>query len=537
MKISRLSIVVFVLGVLSLLGVYQGKREELQNESQVRFHKQATKADNNFSNFIHLKDGKLESIVGFFLSSSLVEEDEFQSYLSTIFTRGEFVVGCFHGEKGEAYAYPRLSKQFCEVYRDKKHLEVVQESYQIILKREVRALSGQTGVVTIVLDYSKYIEHVNSKSESVRFYFYQEGERSQMVELINDHHSFVHKNHSHNNEKEQYVGHYFFDSTNARYVLNGVPARVMFSGHMHDFVTPLKIDTILFLLFLGGVFFLTVFIIQSNFNREAQMNGKLLLKEQEVKQQYEQILASKKVAERSAKLASIGEIAAGVGHEINNPLTIIKSYTEILAKANGEEKHKPKFERILLSVDRIRNIVDGLRSYAREDSTRAELFDVVKLLEETTFMLSEIYASKGVELVFANNFQGRQVLMQGIRGKIQQVIVNLIGNANDAILQTGKHKEKLGKVELGLEVVSDEKFKIIVKDNGTGIDADLVESIFEPFFTTKPVGKGTGMGLSLSAEIVQEHEGLVEVDSQVGEGTSFILTFPLQQMMSNKKAS
>jgi PAS domain S-box-containing protein len=236
----------------------------------------------------------------------------------------------------------------------------------------------------------------------------------------------------------------------------------------------------------------------------------------------EELEFQKQLAMHNSKLASIGQLAAGVGHEINNPLAIISGHlaiTEEILQLNGafNKDLGQRFNKMDIAVNRIANIVKGLRTFARSDDSQLSSFNLFDLVTETVNMLKDIYFQEGVEL----NLHGvkNDVHLMGNRGRIQQVLVNLLSNAKDAT-----EGNELRQINLNVACLN-EAIKIEVADNGSGIPEEIKDKIFEPFFTTKAINKGTGIGLSLVNTIVKEHHGKLELKSTPGKGTSFIITF------------
>ena len=231
-----------------------------------------------------------------------------------------------------------------------------------------------------------------------------------------------------------------------------------------------------------------------------------------------------KMALHNAKLASIGLLSASVGHEINNPLAIIKGF---LSVADGDLKQLGvtdphifgMFSKMELALERIEGIVKGLRSFSRSDESDLRDFYVCELVMETYSMLKELYAKEGVILELNGLYE--KVQIHGSRGRLQQVLVNLIANAKDAT--EGK---PFRRVILSAFVVNG-FFEISVADNGCGLSEELKMKIFEPFFTTKDVNKGTGLGLSLVNTMVKELNGVIEIDSTLGFGSKFTLKVPI----------
>ncbi|MES2525623.1 MAG: ATP-binding protein [Bdellovibrionota bacterium] len=229
----------------------------------------------------------------------------------------------------------------------------------------------------------------------------------------------------------------------------------------------------------------------------------------------------------NAKLASIGQLAAGVGHEINNPLAILSgliSMTEqLLLNGTSQNDLSDKFRKMESSVIRISNIVKGLRTFARSDKDEVSDFDPYHLINETVDLLKDIYGKEGVSIsIMADKIP---VVMRGNRGRLQQVLVNLLSNAKDASIGQGVRAIKLMVIPLASEL------EISIKDNGSGIPAEIREKIFEPFFTTKDVNLGTGIGLSLVNTIVKEHEGKIELKSEIGKGSEFRIRLPVKSVV------
>ena len=234
----------------------------------------------------------------------------------------------------------------------------------------------------------------------------------------------------------------------------------------------------------------------------------------------------KALAHHNNKLASIGELAAGVGHEINNPLAIAKGYVEVLYKLmdRDQDLDKDKIQSYLSNIDiainRIAKIVQALRTFSRVDSTKYSDFSPILAIEESFNLIHEIYKGDGINLSLVKDVIDDNVLVRGNVGEFQQVVMNLISNAKDAI-SNNTHK----KIVISCKFDED-KVKVSVKDNGFGISAELRDKIFNPFFTTKDMTKGTGIGLSLVQNIIKEMGGTITVESKLGHGATFSIELP-----------
>jgi two-component system NtrC family sensor kinase len=220
---------------------------------------------------------------------------------------------------------------------------------------------------------------------------------------------------------------------------------------------------------------------------------------------------------RSEHLASVGRLAAGVAHEINNPLTGVLAFADLLReKENLDEQDREDLDLIIRETKRAREIVRGLLEFARETPSRKTQLDVNDLVRRTMQLLGKREAFQNINLV--EDLADRLPWIHGDNNQLQQVFVNLSLNACEAMPSGGTL----------LISTSRESDRVVIKviDTGIGIKREHVDKIFEPFFTTKPVGKGTGLGLSVSYGIVQQHGGTLEVESQEGKGTTFTVTLP-----------
>ncbi|MFG1492017.1 ATP-binding protein [Halobacteriovorax sp. ZH4_bin.1] len=230
------------------------------------------------------------------------------------------------------------------------------------------------------------------------------------------------------------------------------------------------------------------------------------------------------VIHHSSKLATIGDLVAGVGHEINGPLTVIKGYLirlkrELYKGSKNEEYINNSLQKIEDSSIQIENIVEGLRTFARKDEQGIVEFNLNEVTKNSVSMLDQIYENYGIDVSFENSVG--ELLVKGCPGKIQQVIFNLLSNAKDALEDC-----ELKEIKVKLSSNRDTAF-LRVSDTGPGISDAIKKKIFDPYFTTKKYGKGSGLGLSLSFDFIKEHGGNISIDTVVGQGTSFIIELPL----------
>ncbi len=229
----------------------------------------------------------------------------------------------------------------------------------------------------------------------------------------------------------------------------------------------------------------------------------------------------------TSKLASLGEIATGIAHEINQPLTYISSFVQRLRR-NLENNliDRSKLDNELdisyKQVSRIVNIIDHLRIFGRRDGMEKQQVSIEKVLNNTLILMGESIRMRSIKLI--KNIEPNLPVIQGNSNQFEQVFINLLQNALGAF-----HKNmKDGKIKIDISLLRDKELVvIIVSDNGIGIKREDLNKIFEPFFTTKEVGKGTGLGLSIAYGIVQEHRGSIECESTINRGTTFRIELPI----------
>jgi signal transduction histidine kinase len=224
------------------------------------------------------------------------------------------------------------------------------------------------------------------------------------------------------------------------------------------------------------------------------------------------------------KLSSIGLLAAGVAHEVNTPLAVISTYAQMLSKQVSDDESKAKLlDKIAKQTFRASEIVNSLLNFSKTSPAEFAHVNLNHLLEETVSLVKHQLDKSRIDVKFELERDLPDV--QGNAGKLQQVFLNLVLNARDAMEGGGR---------LTLRTWSDGAYaRIDVSDTGHGINADHLPRIYDPFFTTKAARKGTGLGLSVTYGIVQEHGGAIEVRSAPGAGTLFHLEFPLARKPVN----
>jgi len=232
-------------------------------------------------------------------------------------------------------------------------------------------------------------------------------------------------------------------------------------------------------------------------------------------------------AEQRDKLASIGRLAAGVAHEINNPLSIINQKTglvqdfmEMMDDFEYKEMMTEAHESIQKSVNRCKTITHRLLGFARVTDVQAEEIDINTTIREVIDFLAREAMYNQIHIDFDLDQNVSKIVSD--RGPLQQIFLNITNNAIDAI---GQH----GNITLSSRQLDQDTIQVNISDDGPGIPEDVLKRIFEPFFTTKETGKGTGLGLSISYGLIRKLGGDIKVKTEAGIGTTFEITLPVKQ--------
>ncbi|WP_235526401.1 sensor histidine kinase [Nostoc piscinale] len=281
---------------------------------------------------------------------------------------------------------------------------------------------------------------------------------------------------------------------------------------------------------------------------------------QELQKTLQDLQATQGQLIQTEKMSSLGQMVAGIAHEINNPVSFIygniqhaKEYVEdLLALVELYQQQYPEpshviidkiedIDLIFISQDlsnllssmqtgaqRIREIVLSLRNFSRLDEAEMKEVDVHEGLENTLLILNH----KIIPKITVNKNYHNLPLIECYPAQINQVFMNIVSNAIDALSEQNNITNK--QINIETFKIDDNYIKINIKDNGNGIPTAIKHKIFDPFFTTKPVGKGTGLGLSTCYQIVEKHQGKIEVYSEIGQGTEFTITLPIKYKINQK---
>jgi two-component system NtrC family sensor kinase len=245
--------------------------------------------------------------------------------------------------------------------------------------------------------------------------------------------------------------------------------------------------------------------------------------EEQVSQRTKELIDTQKQLVQAEKLATIGTLAGGVAHEINNPLAVILTNVQMLLAGHSHNAglDKESLEMIEEATKRCRTIVQKLMVFAKKpmEATSVAEVDLLKVVKDIVDFLK--YQLEQENITISVHAPQEHYIVMGNQNELEQVVGNIIINARDAIKQI----KKSGSIDVTL-AKGDGKIKVAIKDEGAGIPKEIVPRIFDPFFTTKDVGKGLGLGLSICQAIIEKHKGQIAVQSEPGKGSTFTIQFP-----------
>lgn len=229
---------------------------------------------------------------------------------------------------------------------------------------------------------------------------------------------------------------------------------------------------------------------------------------------------AEKEIKKSKRLAMIGQLAAGVAHEINNPLGSILIYSNLLLEDLKEnDPRKENLKKIVNQATRCKEIVKGLLDFARQSEPEMNLSNVNKIINEVLSLVENQATFQNIEIKKNLSDDIPDIMLD--KTQIQQVFMNIILNASEAM--NGE-----GKLEIETYMENDEYVVMKFSDTGCGISKEYIDKLFEPFFSTKEKGHGTGLGLAISYGIIKKHNGEIKVDSEVGKGSTFTIKLPVK---------
>ena len=253
----------------------------------------------------------------------------------------------------------------------------------------------------------------------------------------------------------------------------------------------------------------------------------------QLQKQMKELQRSQDLLSRSEKLSFFGNLAARLAHEIKNPMVAIKTFIQMLPQKYDDEEFKKDFYQIALEeTDRVNNLLTELLDLVKTRESCYELTDLHGLIERMILLISPQSKSRHIEIV--KNFDSRVGMVGLDPEKMKQVILNLLSNAIE-------FTPKGGKIEISTKEILEEgkpqKIYIEIKDNGPGIPQSIIHKIFDPYFTTKhksSLHNGTGLGLFIAYQNMLDHQGTIEVESKINEGTKFTLFLPVTLSMGKE---
>jgi two-component system NtrC family sensor kinase len=271
---------------------------------------------------------------------------------------------------------------------------------------------------------------------------------------------------------------------------------------------------------------LEIVVVSRQADAEVDLLQHTVLELQQTQQELQARISAQREAEarliQAAKLVAVGEMAAGVAHELNNPLTSVVGFTElVLDELPVDSVVRGDLELVLKEAHRARSVVRRLLDFARQAETIRVNADINEIVDDVLVLTKHLMRSNNVQPVVK---LGKNLTWVSVdRNQIKQVVINLVNNALYAMPEGGR---------LEVETVEETRFghswlTLSIRDNGIGIPPENMERIFEPFFTTRGDRGGTGLGLSVTYGIVTDHGGMIEVDSQLRVGSTFIVWLPL----------
>jgi len=236
---------------------------------------------------------------------------------------------------------------------------------------------------------------------------------------------------------------------------------------------------------------------------------------------YDQLQRTQAHLIQSERLSALGELVSGIAHELNNPLTVIIGYTQLMEANECSGEVKAGLQKIQKEAQRLFRMVNNLLTFARQqqegDWTLVDLNEVVQQVLEL-----QAYGGRLNNIEVLVDLEPHLPRLRGDSSQLQQVVLNLLINAEQAISQAYSS----GRIVIRTYHTEEGRLRLTVEDDGPGISDSIKDKIFDPFFTTKPAGRGTGLGLSICYGIVRAHEGQIWVESEIGNGSTFIVEFP-----------
>jgi len=252
--------------------------------------------------------------------------------------------------------------------------------------------------------------------------------------------------------------------------------------------------------------------------------------EEKVKQRSEELGAMQTRVAQSERLASLGMLAAGVAHEINNPLGAILALTALtLEDVKEDDPNRESLQEVVKQTQRCRDIVKGLLEFSRHSKVNTELADLNKILQDTLSLVTK--QAQFLNITMAINYDPQLPPVMADKSELEEVFMNILMNAVQAMQERGTITITTG------HSTPDNSVEVLISDTGCGVPPDKINQVFDPFFTTKESGQGTGLGLSIAYGIVTSHRGSISVESEVGKGSTFKIRLPIASAVATERPS
>lgn len=240
---------------------------------------------------------------------------------------------------------------------------------------------------------------------------------------------------------------------------------------------------------------------------------------------YENLKKSQNILRRSDRLASLGTLIASLAHEIRNPLVSIKTFTQLLPERMDDEEFRDYFLKVAAGeIDRLTSLINELLGFAKPSEPNLKGEDLNALIDRMGVLIANEAKKKNIPLI--KNYDPHLPTIMVDAEQLKQVLLNILLNAIQAIEKEGKIWIETRLVQIKQEEKTKSYAQIEIRDTGMGIPPENIEHVFDPFFSTKP--EGSGLGLAISHQIIHEHGGFIDVESEVGKGTSFRINLPLK---------
>ncbi len=522
-EMKKVSFLILLIGVSGLAILYYSVCLDLQKQSREKFYGVARDYSSIIRGRFALREEELNSIVLLFKSSQDVSRLELEDFVKYIIDKDDIDLVCY---KGEDYTYSSDMNKTEECLRsiEAESKTLLNDSENFILKRSVYSRGGQKGHISLQIDLRKFL------SDSNRFKLdYSIGPLADA-------------------KSSGAVKQYQMSAINF-----GNSGELFFVGEKEKFRLGFPKAYLLVMFLIGVCLLFIVYIIELVLKRGEVIRQKLEEQEKIVLEQREKMVSQE-------KLASLGTLAAGVAHEIKNPLNIIKNSIEVLNsffkdysidKITEVSKDKTSEDYEFLCEDyndarkgltfidenvvRANNVVASMLELGNQTGENEKVLVSLKdFVSETVYLLKKSKPrGTGREVVVEESYASNMPDVEIFKNEFRRALLNLLDNAYYETERYRKQADPMVEVSVNFSKVNS-TFSIDIIDNGPGISDKNKKAIFEPFVTTKPTGQGTGLGLSLTVDVLSKHDATLDLVSEEGNGAKFSINLPLGTSVGGK---